>query len=77
MTDHVHPILFSGRYQVVALTRTERFNPAEITGYMVTTSDGTPLRHEPSFEQARMWMEKLIEEETKQPPVPDRRSLGR
>ena len=76
MTDYIHPILFSGRYQVVALTREEHFDPAEITGYMVTSSDGTPLRHEPGLEQARMWMEKLIEEENAQRPVPEREIAG-
>lgn len=79
MTDHIHPILFSGRYQVVALTRGERFDPAEIVGYMVASGDGTPLRHEPGFEQARMWMEKLIEEENAPRLAPRRsaESLGR
>ncbi|HZF97968.1 MAG TPA: hypothetical protein VEY92_06945 [Pseudoxanthomonas sp.] len=44
---------------------------------MVTSSDGTPLRHEPGLEQARMWMEKLIEEENAQRPAPSARSVGR
>ena len=74
MTEHSHPILVRGRYQIVALTDEAQFDPAEVTGYAVLSPAGTKLRHELGLDDARLWADRLIEEENAQrsdpaPPV--------
>lgn len=63
MTEYSHPILVRGRYQIVALTDEAQFDPAEVTGYAVLSPSGGRLRHELSLEEARLWADRLIEEE--------------
>ena len=73
MTEYSHTLLVRGRYQIVALTDEAQFDPAEVTGYAVLSSAGAKLRHESSFEDARDWADRLIEEESEQrgdPPAP-------
>ena len=66
MTEYSHPILVRGRYQIVALTDEAQFDPAEVTGYAVLSPSGEKLRHEAGLEEARLWADRLIEEETPQ-----------
>ncbi|HEX7803936.1 MAG TPA: hypothetical protein VF471_14395 [Pseudoxanthomonas sp.] len=63
MTEYSHTILVRGRYQIVALTDEAQFDPAEVTGYAVLSPAGEKLRHELSLEEARLWADRLIEEE--------------
>ena len=63
MTEHRHPLLIKGRYQVVALTPEPEFDPGEISGYAVVNSSGAKLRHELSLDDAKAWMEKQVAEE--------------
>jgi hypothetical protein len=66
MTEYSHTLLVRGRYQIVALTDEAQFDPAEVTGYAVLSPSGEKLRHEPSLEEARLWADRLIEEEAPQ-----------
>ena len=66
MTEYSHTLLVRGRYQIVALTDEAQFDPAEVTGYAVLSPSGEKLRHEPSLEEARVWADRLIEEEAPQ-----------
>ena len=70
MTEYSHPILVRGRYQIVALTDEAQFDPAEVTGYAVLSPSGGRLRHELSLEDARLWADRLIEEENARPNDP-------
>lgn len=79
MTEYSHPILVRGRYQIVALTDEAQFDPADVTGYAVLSPAGAKLRHELSLEDARLWVDRLIEEETIQrdDPAPPARAVKR
>jgi uncharacterized protein YbjT (DUF2867 family) len=63
--EYRHVILQKQGYQVVALTRDP--GPAyardEVIGYAVITDSGARLRDEPSLEQARLYMERLLEDQ--------------
>jgi len=79
MTEYSHPILVRGRYQIVALTDEVQFDPAEVTGYAVLSPSGAKLRHELSLEDARLWTDRLIEEESarRDDPAPPTRAVKR
>jgi hypothetical protein len=64
MTEYSHSILIRGRYQIVAYTDEAQFDPAEVTGYAVLSPSGEKLRHELTLEDARLWTDRLIEEES-------------
>ena len=66
MLEYSHPIYIKGRYRVVALTENQEFNEDQIMAYAVLNSSGAKLRHELSLEDAKAWMEKLVDED-----VPD------
>lgn len=66
MTEYAHPILIKGNYQVVALTQDEQYDPGDVTSYAVHTMAGARLRKDLSLEDARIWMDRLIEEENLQ-----------
>jgi hypothetical protein len=70
MTEYSHPILVRGRYQIVALSDEAQFDPAEATGYAVLSPTGAKLRHELTLEDARLWADRLIEEENVRPDGP-------
>lgn len=70
MTEYSHTMLVRGRYQIVALTDEAQFDPADVTGYAVLSPSGEKLRHEPSLEEARLWADRLIEEEAPQRSEP-------
>ncbi len=63
MTEYTHPVLIKGNYQVVAVTQDEQYDPGDITGYAVLTTAGARLRQDMTLEDARIWMDKRIEEE--------------
>jgi hypothetical protein len=78
MTEHAQPILTMGGYQLVALTQGEAYDPAKIIAFVITTMSGARLHHERTLEDARSWMERLVDEETASPrktrPQPRKRT---
>ncbi len=66
VTEYTHPILIKGNYQVVAVTQDEQYDPGDITGYAVLTTAGAKLRQDMTLEDARIWVDKLIEDENLQ-----------
>jgi hypothetical protein len=66
VTEYTHPILIKGNYQVVAMTQDEQYDPGEVTSYAVQTMTGARLRKDLSLEDARIWIDRLIEEENLQ-----------
>ena len=81
MTEYSHPILVRGRYQIVALSHEAEYDPAEVTRYAVLSPTGERLRHEPGLEEARLWADRLMEEEESaqrnDPPAPVRTAKRR
>ena len=63
MLEFSHPIFIKGRYRVVALTEDQPFDEDKIMAYAVLNSAGAKLRHELSLDDAKSWMEKLVEED--------------
>lgn len=62
MMEYHHTIQVKGRYQLVALTREPEYNPANVVGYTVTTEGGARLDpHDMSWDEARVWMDTLVE----------------
>ncbi len=61
MSEHAHPILTMGGYQLVALTQGDAYDPDRIIAYVVMTMSGARLHHERTLEDARSWMEKQVE----------------
>ena len=70
MTEYCHPVQLRDRYQIVALTPEPDFDPADITGYAVLSPGGARLRHELTLEQARLWVDGLLQQEEQQLPRP-------
>jgi uncharacterized protein YbjT (DUF2867 family) len=63
--EYRHTILQKHGYQVVALTRDSdpAYAPDEVIGYAVVTDSGAKLRDEPSLEEARLYMEQLLDDD--------------
>jgi|GEM_PF-2717080 len=63
--EYRHTILQKHGYQVVALTRDSdpAYAPDEVIGYAVVTDSGAKLREEPSLEEARLYMEQLLQDQ--------------
>lgn len=63
--EYRHTIFQKHGYQVVALTRDSdpAYAPDEVIGYAVVTDSGAKLRDEHSLEDARLYMERLLEDE--------------
>ncbi|MET0807192.1 MAG: hypothetical protein ABWX93_00375 [Pseudoxanthomonas sp.] len=61
---------FRDRYQIVALSPEPDFDPADITGYAVLSPDGVRIHHELTVDQARMWVDTLLQEEALQHTEP-------
>ena len=62
MTEYSHPLFIKGHYQVVALTPEEEYD-SERVAYAVLNSAGAKLRHELTLDNAKAWVETLIEQE--------------
>ncbi|QNH12272.1 hypothetical protein [Xanthomonas sp. SI] len=64
MMEYHHTIQVKGRYQLVALTREPEYSPANVVGYTVTTEGGARLdSHDMSWDEARVWMDTLVEQD--------------
>ena len=70
MMEYSHTILVRDRYQIVALSQEQEFDSAEVTGYAVVTPTGARIRYEVTLEDARLWVDRLIEEEELQRSEP-------
>ncbi len=79
MTEYTHQVLIKGNYQIVAVTQDEQYDPGEIISYAVLTMAGARLCRDMSLEDARIWMDRRVEEENLQRiEAPDRaRALRR
>jgi hypothetical protein len=82
MVEYPHALRVEGRFQLVALTTSPVYNPADVVGYAVIDSDGTRLTDVVSLEQAHAYWLQLLEEEkavrlsddtTETRPLPRRR----
>lgn len=63
MVEYPHVLRVDGRFQLVALTYSPVYSPADVFGYAVFTSDGTRVTDVVSLDQAhRQWL-LLLEEE--------------
>lgn len=63
MTEYSHPLFIQGRYQVVALSLEEGYDPEGVYAYAVLNTAGAKLRHELTLDDAKAWVETLIEQE--------------
>ena len=63
MLEFSHPLFIKGRYRVVALTEDQQYDEDKIMAYAVLNASGAKLRHELSLDEAKAWMEKLVEED--------------
>lgn len=82
MVEYPHVLRVDGRFQLVALTHSPVYSPADVVGYAVFDSDGTRLTDVVSLEQAHAYWLQLVEEEkavrlgdetTETRPLPRRR----
>ena len=70
MMEYSHTILARDRYQIVALSQEQEFDVDRVTGYAVVTPTGARIRYEVTLEDARLWVDRLIEEEELQRSEP-------
>ncbi len=70
MTGHVHPILTKGKYQVVALTAEQEYSPEDAATYAVMVMSGARLHYSLTLDEAKCWMEKLLQEDALSLPEP-------
>lgn len=70
MTEYSHTILVRDRYQIVALSLEQEFDSALVTGYAVVSPAGARIRYEVTLEDARLWVDRLVEEEELQRSAP-------
>jgi len=61
--EHSHFILAKGRYQVVALSQADEFDPDHIVAYDVLTTSGVRVRRELTLDEAKARVEILMKEE--------------
>ena len=69
VTERMHPVLINGQYQVVALTAGQEYEPEDIVAYAVTTISGARLHYALTLDDAKSWMDRLLEEEALPHPV--------
>ncbi|MEE7546862.1 hypothetical protein HF319_07350, partial [Xanthomonas sp. Kuri4-1] len=50
-----------GRYRLMALTHEAQYDPAGVIGYTVVTDSGARLTPDLSMDDARVWMDALVE----------------
>jgi hypothetical protein len=82
MVEYPHVLRVDGRFQLVALTYSPVYSPADVFGYAVLDSEGTRLTDVVSLEQAHAYWSLMLEEQktarlsdeaTETRPLPRRR----
>ena len=73
MVEFPHALRVDGRFQLVALTYSPVYSPADVFGFAVFTSDGARLTDVVSRDQAHSHRSQLCEEEKETRTVPRRR----
>lgn len=63
MVQYPHALRADGRYQLVALTYSPVYSPADVFGYAVLTSDGAHVTDVLSLEQAHGHWVALLEQD--------------
>lgn len=63
MGEYQHPVLSRGGYRVVAITRDAAYVAEAVVAYAVVTDAGTRISPDLSFDQARLWVDSLVENE--------------
>ncbi|CAD1793318.1 hypothetical protein XSP_002595 [Xanthomonas euroxanthea] len=63
MDEYQHTVLTRGGYRVVAITREDTYAPDAVVAYAVVTDAGTRLTPDLSLDQARVWIDSLVESE--------------
>lgn len=64
MDEYQHTVLSRGGYRVVAITRDEVYAPDAVVAYAVVTDAGTRITPDLSLDQARQWVDSLVESES-------------
>ncbi|KGE51602.1 hypothetical protein WCN79_13605 [Xanthomonas axonopodis pv. vasculorum] len=64
MDEYQHTVLTRGRYRVVAMTRDEVYAPDAVVACAVVTDAGTRLTPDLSLDQAKVWIDSLVESES-------------
>ena len=55
----------NGNYVVVAVDRDGDKDQSVVSAYAVVTTSGAALRHEPTFDSARDWLDRLLLEDAR------------
>ncbi|WP_349791680.1 hypothetical protein ABQY74_012645 [Xanthomonas sp. WHRI 7064] len=64
MDEYQHTVLTRGGYRVVAITREDTYAPDAVVAYAVVTDAGTRITPDLSLDQARVWIDSLVESES-------------
>lgn len=70
VTGYVRPILIKGKYQIVALTGEQVYDPEGLVTYAVMAMSGARLHYSLTVDEAKCWMERLLDEEALSHPEP-------
>lgn len=70
--EYSHLILATGRYEIVALSRTDDFDPAHVIAYDVLATSGSRIRRELTLDDAKARIEMLLHEEQPSRPSASR-----
>ncbi|WP_256774393.1 MULTISPECIES: hypothetical protein [unclassified Stenotrophomonas] len=60
MVEYPHPLQSRGRYQLVALTNSPVYSPADVFGFAVLTSEGARITEVVSLDDAHSQWERLL-----------------
>jgi hypothetical protein len=63
MVQYPHVLRSDGRYQLVALTHSPVYSPADVVGYAVLTADGARVTEVLSLEQAHSYWQDLLQQD--------------
>lgn len=60
MVEYPHPLQAKGRYQLVALTYSPVYSPADVFGFAVLSSEGARITDVVSLDEAHSQWERLL-----------------
>lgn len=78
MTGSSHCVLVEGRYQIVASSHQPDQGPHGLFAYAVATLDGARLRQQLSLDDARAWLQMLLDDDARAaaPAAPARKRVA-